>query len=63
VSVAEVGQQADATELYLDLLKRMDDYFLTGARTAVHDFLEQQGEDPQIHRIDAAGAFWRKESA
>ena len=41
----------------------VDDYFLTGARTAVHDYLELRGEHPHIHRIDAAGAYWRKESA
>lgn len=37
----------------------MDDYFLTGARTAVHDFLSQRGLDPKIERIDAAGAYWQ----
>ena len=41
----------------------VDDYFLTGARTAVHDYLQQHGEDPEIHRIDVAGAYWRKASA
>ena len=37
----------------------VDDYFLTGARTAVHDYLSQHGLDPKIERIDAAGAYWR----
>ena len=37
----------------------VDDYFLTGARTAVHDFLTKRGLNPVIERIDVAGAYWR----
>jgi len=37
----------------------VDDYFLTGARTAVHDYLNQHNLDPQLERIDVAGAYWR----
>lgn len=37
----------------------VDDYYLTGARTAVHDFLATRGVEPNIERIDMAGAYWR----
>lgn len=37
----------------------VDDYYLTGARTAVHDFLSARNLEPIIEPIDMAGAYWR----
>jgi Macrocin-O-methyltransferase (TylF) len=40
----------------------IDDYFLEGARQAVHEFLAFQGIAPRIIPIDRLSVFWRKES-
>jgi len=38
----------------------VDDYVLSGCRTAVNDFRKAQGINDEIERIDWTGIYWRK---
>jgi len=38
----------------------VDDYAMRSSRTAVHDYLEQLGEDVRFERIDDYSVWWQK---
>jgi O-methyltransferase len=42
----------------------VDDYgYLESCRSAVHDFFQSRGLNPEIEKIDWTGVYWRKANA